>query len=127
MGVGGQLEGQGGLLHVVVYVVDYHPKPAPPCLVLSMRPRHHLADQPRRQVSSIHLVDGQDRLEIDRSPLVDVLVEAELELEGVVALEFSDPDQAEGDRTREEAGGVGVGGIDHLFVAAEPGLDGAGR
>ena len=104
MGVGGQLERQGGLLHVIVYVVYYHPKSAPPCLVLSMGPRHHLADQSRRQVGRIHLVDGQDRLEIDQRPLVDILVEVELEVEGVVALEFSDPDQAEGDRTSEETG-----------------------
>ena len=59
--------------------------------------------------------------------MVNILVKVELEFEGVVTLELSYPDQAEGDSTREETRGVGVGGIDDLVVAAEAGLDSAGR
>ena len=91
-----------------------------------MGPRYHLTDQARRQVGRINLVDCQNGIEIDRGPLVNILVKTELEFEGVIALELSYPDQAEGDRTREETRGVGVGGIDHLVVAAEAGLDSAG-
>ena len=51
-----------------------------------------MVDKTCGEIGGIDLINGNNGGEIDCLPLIDLVVDGELEFEGVVALEFTNPD-----------------------------------
>jgi hypothetical protein len=117
--VGAYLEGESGSFHVVVDVVDDHPEPVAAGCIADVVGIDHAADEARRHVCGVHLVEVENVREVHVAPLVDFLIDLELELQGVVALVLPDPHILEGNRAAPKTGRIGVAAVYHLVVAAK--------
>ena len=79
MVVGTDFERDGGTLHVVVDVVENHPKSIVFWNIFNGVGVYHVTDEARRHISRVHLVNRQNAVEVHVGPLVNFLVDLELE------------------------------------------------